>query len=334
MSTVYHHFAGLDLARASSVLVVLDAQGRVVLEAAEFRHDPAGLRALLDRLAGFDALALALEPTGPTSSKLLQALDAAVPVYQINAQLVRRRAMSLVQTKTDPADARALAQGLRDLALTQPERLAQLRVHDDPAHEELRLLVTEYLQRAEDLRRLRVQIDHLKQQISPAAKALIGRRDKEAARAKRDKERAAKELEQAAQRFAAADFERLQSIPGLGPINAAVLLCFIRRIDRFASADALKGYLGVYPRRWQSGPREAPAHLAGHGPAALKALLFKAAQAAARFNPVAKALYDRLLAKGKSKLAATAAVMRKLLHLVFGVLKNKQKFQVITPLPT
>lgn len=107
MSTACLHFAGLDLARASSVLVVIDAQGRVVLEAVEFQHDAAGLRALLDQLARFDALALALEPTGPASAKLVQALGAAVPVYQINAQLVRRRATSLVQTKTDPADARA-----------------------------------------------------------------------------------------------------------------------------------------------------------------------------------------------------------------------------------
>lgn len=327
MSTSYLHFAGLDLARASSVLVILDADGREVLAPTEFTHTPAGLRVLVDRLASFPTLALALEPTGAVTAKVLHVLSGAVAAYQINTQIVRRRAASLTQTKTDPADARALARALRDLALTQPDRLEQLRAVEDPAHEELRLMVTEYLQRTEDLRRIKVQIDHLRQQTSPAAKLLLQRRQREMEQARKAKKRAAEELEASARKFCKEDFELVTSIPGLGPINASVLLCFIRRIDRFASVDALKGYLGVYPRRWQSGPREGPAHLASHGPHALKPLLFKAAQAAARFNPVTQTLYDRLLKKGKSKLSATAAVMRKLLHLVYGILKHKKPFQ-------
>ncbi|KAA0340181.1 IS110 family transposase, partial [Salmonella enterica subsp. enterica serovar Infantis] len=42
-----------------------------------------------------------------------------------------------------------------------------------------------------------------------------------------------------------------------------------------------------------------------------------------RWNKQAKAIYERLVAKGKAKKAALGAVMRKLVHLCFGVLKTR-----------
>ena len=50
------------------------------------------------------------------------------------------------------------------------------------------------------------------------------------------------------------------------------------------------------------------------------------ALAAAKFNPFCKALYVRLVARGMARKAAICAVMRKLLMIAFGVLKNQTKF--------
>lgn len=52
-----------------------------------------------------------------------------------------------------------------------------------------------------------------------------------------------------------------------------------------------------------------------------------AAVVATRHNPHVKTLYERLLAKGKSKMAAIGAAMRKLVHLCFGVLKTRKPYQ-------
>jgi transposase len=52
-----------------------------------------------------------------------------------------------------------------------------------------------------------------------------------------------------------------------------------------------------------------------------------AAIVAVRHNPHVKAVYERLLAKGKTKMSALGAAMRKLVHLCFGVLKTQQKYQ-------
>ena len=53
-----------------------------------------------------------------------------------------------------------------------------------------------------------------------------------------------------------------------------------------------------------------------------------AAVVATRHNPHVKAVYERLLAKGKAKMAAIGAAMRKLVHLCFGVLKTRTPYQI------
>jgi len=67
--------------------------------------------------------------------------------------------------------------------------------------------------------------------------------------------------------------------------------------------------------------------LAKNGDARTRAVLYMAAIVAAQYNPHVKALYTRLCAKGKTKMAALGAAMRKLVHLCFGVLKHQTVYQ-------
>ena len=52
-----------------------------------------------------------------------------------------------------------------------------------------------------------------------------------------------------------------------------------------------------------------------------------AAVVATRHNPHIRTLYERLLARGKAKMAALGAAMRKLVQLAFGVLKHQKPYQ-------
>ena len=69
------------------------------------------------------------------------------------------------------------------------------------------------------------------------------------------------------------------------------------------------------------------AKLSKAGPARMRAVLYMAAIVATHYNPHVKAVYERLLARGKSKMSALGAAMRKLVHLCFGVLKTQQPYQ-------
>jgi transposase len=62
------------------------------------------------------------------------------------------------------------------------------------------------------------------------------------------------------------------------------------------------------------------------GKAAIRSALHFPAITAIRFNPVVKQLAQRLQARGKHKAVIRVAAMRKLMHLAYGVLKNKQPF--------
>lgn len=118
----------------------------------------------------------------------------------------------------------------------------------------------------------------------------------------------------------------LTSIPGVGALTASALLGEID-FAAFDSARQLAAHAGLTPSHRQSGTSvHAPAHLSKQGQVPIRRLLFMPAMTAKRFNPTLRAFADQLTARGKAKLVVTCAVMRKLLHLCYGVLKSGQPF--------
>jgi len=123
------------------------------------------------------------------------------------------------------------------------------------------------------------------------------------------------------------DLALLQSIPAVGPQVGSNMLSVLHCHD-FGSAEQLAAYLGLVPVERQSGSSVlGRARLSKAGPARIRAVLYMAAVVATRCNPHVKAVYERLLARGKSKMSALGAAMRKLVHLCFGVLKTRQPSQ-------
>ena len=119
----------------------------------------------------------------------------------------------------------------------------------------------------------------------------------------------------------------LQSIPAIGPQVGSNILSVMHNHD-FGSAEQLAAYLGLVPVERQSGSSVlGRARMSKAGPARIRAVLYMAAVVGTRYNPHVKAVYERLLARGKSKMSSLGAAMRKLVHLCFGVLKTQQPYQ-------
>ena len=120
--------------------------------------------------------------------------------------------------------------------------------------------------------------------------------------------------------------ELLLSIPAVGPRVADTLLPIIIG-SSFHSAEQLAAYLGLTPVESSSGSSVfGRPHLSKSGPSSVGAILYMAAIVAIRYNKHIKNLYECLLAKGKSKMSALGAAMRKLVHLCFGVLKTGKPY--------
>jgi transposase len=117
------------------------------------------------------------------------------------------------------------------------------------------------------------------------------------------------------------------SIPAVGEKTAQRWVAVLRSRP-FQSADQATAFLGLVPIECQSGSSlHRRPRLSKAGAPRIRAALYMAAVVATRYNPHIRTLYERLLARGKAKMAALGAAMRKLVQLAFGVLKHQQPYQ-------
>ena len=119
----------------------------------------------------------------------------------------------------------------------------------------------------------------------------------------------------------------LDSIPGIAETTAALLLAEITDITQFDSARQVAAYAGLVPRERQSGSSvRGRTRLSKIGNARLRKALYFPAITALRCSPFFQAWAEGLRLRGKSKMSVICAVMRKLVHVAYGVLKSGRPF--------
>ncbi|MCB1237171.1 MAG: IS110 family transposase, partial [Verrucomicrobiae bacterium] len=127
--------------------------------------------------------------------------------------------------------------------------------------------------------------------------------------------------------------ELLVSIPGIGEATALQLVAELGDVAFcYEKARDLAAHAGLTPRRRQSGTSVCSrGGICKIGSSRLRALLYFPAMVAMRHNPIMIRFAHRLRQNGKSGKAIVVAVMRKLLHCVFGVLKHQRPFNPHSP---
>lgn len=118
----------------------------------------------------------------------------------------------------------------------------------------------------------------------------------------------------------------LLSIPGIGTTTANAILAEIPDISKFKSAKQLVAFAGLVPREQSSGTLVGRTRMSKVGSSRLRKILYMPAVSAKRYNPVIIALSARIESSGKSKMVAIGAAMRKLMHIIFGILKSGRVF--------
>jgi transposase len=119
--------------------------------------------------------------------------------------------------------------------------------------------------------------------------------------------------------------EIIESVPGLGGITAAGLIAAMPELGQ-VSNQAISALLGVAPYDDDSGKRRGERQIKG-GRRKVRNLFYMACLGAAtRHNPVLKAFYDRLIAKGKEKKVALVACMRKLIVILNIMIARREKW--------
>ena len=113
---------------------------------------------------------------------------------------------------------------------------------------------------------------------------------------------------------------RLRELQGVGPVLCSTLMAYVPELGRIESPQ-LAALIGVAPFAHDSGRRHRCRRVRG-GRGTVRSILYMAAVAAIRHNPVMRAFYHRLVDAGKLKKIAIVAVMRKMLHVLNHMVKN------------
>jgi len=119
----------------------------------------------------------------------------------------------------------------------------------------------------------------------------------------------------------------LLSIPGIGKVTVAAILAELYDLEKFSHVRELVAFIGLAPKETISGSSiKGKPRLCKIGHARLRKTLYMPALVAIQYNPVIIRFYDRLKEKGKNGKVIVCAVMRKLVHIIFGILKSGKKF--------
>ena len=122
-------------------------------------------------------------------------------------------------------------------------------------------------------------------------------------------------------------FAHITSIKGIAEAAGIQLLAELGGLPKDMSTRQWVAHAGLDPRQFQSGTSvHKPARISRTGNAHLRRALFLPAMVASRWEPNVKAFYEKLLTKGKTKMQALVAVMRKLLHAIHGMLRHDRDF--------
>ncbi len=119
----------------------------------------------------------------------------------------------------------------------------------------------------------------------------------------------------------------LNSIPGIGERTSAIFLAFYADTERFANSRQAAAFAGLDPRQYESGSSvKGKPRLSKIGHAFLRKALYMPAMVTLYKTAWGKRFKDRLTGNGKPAKLIIGAMMRKLVHVAFGVLKSGQAF--------
>lgn len=283
-----------------------------------FANDPSGFIAFQRWLDSFGGLAhhLCMEATGSYGQALATFLVA--QGYRLSvvnpAQIHAFGQSELIRGKTDPSDAKLIARFClsHQPAVWQPpsRQLRQLQALVKRLDNMLEMQQMELNRRDTADPDVLPFIDHVLSTLSTQIK-----------RIRQQLRQHIKEDPELCQRR-----NLLDTIPGIGEATIAQLLASLGDIRRFKSAKQVAAYAGLSPAERQSGNWRGQARLSKTGSPQLRKSLFMPALVAWQHNPVIRPFCERLKARGMNGKSIACAAMRKLLHIVYGVLKSGKTF--------
>ena len=274
-----------------------------------------GLKTLMNDLNRDGVQLIVVEASGGYEYQpVTTLLQAGLPVALVNPTRVRRFAQASGQmAKTDRLDAQVLAHFAK---VMQPE----VWVLKSELEEQLSTLVSRRRQLVEMLTAEKNRLGTAKEYARTSLQRHIEWMQTDLA-----------EIEAEMEEILQSDgdyrekVELLDSVPGVGRVTALTLVAQLPELG-LVNAKQIAALAGVAPLNRDSGRHRGKRRTFG-GRSGVRSTLYMAALSATRYNPVIKAFYERLLAKGKEKKVALTACMRKLLVILNAIARDQRAWE-------
>ncbi len=301
-------YVGIDISKA-----VLDVYIDRDDEHFQVSNDEAGVTQLIERLEPLGVTLVVLEATGGLERLVVSTLSAhEIPLALANPRRVRAFATTLGKAKTDKLDAQLLAQYGRVLDLSPTV------VCDEPTRR-LADLVTRRRQLVEAQVAEKNRLTRAAQAIQSNIQDHIDYLDEQIDRLGEQIDALVKQPQWQAKRAI------LVSFCGIGPVTSSVCLAELPELGQLNEKQIAR-LVGVAPINRDSGQRRGKRQIEG-GRARVRASLYMATIVAIRHNPVIRAFYDRLLAKGKAKKVAITACLHKMLTILNAMVRDDKSWE-------
>jgi len=314
-------FLGIDVGKKDLFCHLITQDSPV---SQRYENSPAGIASLIQWLASTigNAPGMAcLEQTGIYGKAVTKALASRekLEVFVVNPQRIKAYSQrKLRRNKSDSADAKLIAQFIQ---AEHPE------LHPWSTQSADREQITELSRYAESLTkdsaRLKVRCESTSDKsILRSLKRRISLQEKEVKELR-------KTISQLIKNNPALNAQKLllESIPGIGQVCSQTLIAELPDLSQFKDARQLAAWAGLTPKHFVSGTSgRTRTPITKIGSAIIRRNLFMPAMTSRVHNPILKDFGDRLQENGKTPKQVIVAIMRKLLHIIYGVLKSGQPF--------
>ena len=323
-------YCGIDISKDTAVLCLLDSESNPLGKTTTFNNNPQGFRKAIKWLRKLSkpfkpySVHVSMEATNVYYLCLAKFFSGqtSTTVSVVNPSQIKSYAKAeLVRTKTDGVDAAVIARFTKTMnpaPWTPPEPHEEEMLNLLRHIESIKKMIQAEKNRLHTLEEIGSTTANVQKAIKKHIKFLESQIDDLTGKLKK----LVKE-----HRGIDDKIKLLCSIPSIGDITAYMLIAEIGNIGRFENVKQLVAYAGIAPAQHQSGTSaRGKSMINKHGSKRLRKALYMPAMVAVQYNPVIEKFYQRLLSAGKKPLCALVACMRKLLHIVYGVLKNKKHF--------
>lgn len=307
---------GIDVSK-TSFDTAWEAEGKVCHQQLAYTEE--GMAMLLDQTS--EDAHYVMEATGIYHARLaLKLYESGRRVSVVNPLVIKRFAqMQLSRVKSDKADAELIRRYGEQHALTPWSPAASEVLELQQAHGWLDDLIRE---RTRLINRQEAHRYHARPSSFVAGQMLTQLRQLD--RQIKDCER---HLEVIVKKSFRELYERLLTIPSVGPRTAIELIIVTDGFSRFEDVKALCAYIGVSPTTFRSGTSiNGKGTIAKMGQGRMRQLLYLCSWTAKRCNPACKDLYARLKDAGKPPKLINIAIAHKLLRQAFAVATTNRPF--------